>query len=68
MVGGGIATAKQLNLLFMQENGQKKGSDMVEGCKFGEMGQNMKVTGRMTWQMEGEGLYIQMGVFMKENG
>ncbi len=36
----------------MWESGQKKGLDMVGGCKFGEMDQNMKATGRMTWQME----------------
>lgn len=54
--------------LFMLVSGLKKVLDMEEECKFGEMGQNMKATGRMIWLMEKEDLSILMVMYMRESG
>ena len=38
--------------------------ERVKVSKYGEMEANMKVTGRMTWQMEKEDSYMRMEMFI----
>ena len=46
----------------------KMGGKMEKGCRFGRMGRNWKVNGRMIVRMGMVCLYMLMGMFMKGNG
>lgn len=53
--------------MFIRVSG-KTMKEMVEGFKYGKMGQFTKVIGRITWLMGLEGLYIQMEMCILDNG
>lgn len=53
--------------MFIRVSG-KTMKEMVEGFKYGKMGQFTKVIGRITWLMDLEGLYIQMEMCILDNG